>query len=103
MKTSQSGVNLIKSFEGLSLTAYVCPAGVLTVGYGHTGADVTPELRVTEQQAELILKRDLDRFESAVLRLVRIKLSQYQFDALVSFCFNVFSESGWRKAEMPSE
>jgi len=69
VKTSLAGVNLIKSFEGLSLTAYTCPAGVLTVGYGHTGPDVTPGKKVTEQQAEALLKKDLIWAEDAVTTL----------------------------------
>lgn len=88
MKTSQTGVNLIKLFEGLSLTPYLCPSGVLTIGYGHTGPDVQHGQRINEAQAEIILKKDLARFESAVLSLVKIPLNQHQFDALVSFTFN---------------
>lgn len=89
MKTSQAGVDLIKLFEGLSLTAYTCPAGVLTIGYGHTGSDVTPKSRVTDQQAEKILREDLIHSEMAVGNLVKVPLTQSQFDALVSFVFNV--------------
>lgn len=89
MRTSQEGVNLIKLFEGLSLRSYVCPSGVLTIGYGHTGKDVVENQRITEQQAEILLKKDLNKFEEFVLSVVKPKLNQYQFDALVSFCFNV--------------
>jgi len=89
MKTSQAGVDLIKSFEGLFLTSYICPAGVLTIGYGHTGPDVKPGQRYTEQQAEVVLRKDLLRFEQAVLRYVKIPLNQVQFDALVSFVYNI--------------
>lgn len=88
MKTSQAGVNLIKSFEGFSFTAYKCPAGVWTVGYGHTGPEVIEGSRVTEQQAEKILKKDLEAAENAVTNLVKIPLTQHQFDALVSFTYN---------------
>jgi len=88
MNTSQTGIDLIKSFEGLSLTAYVCPSGVLTIGYGHTGDDVKPGQKVTAQQAEKILKGDLTWAENAVSTLVKIPLNQNQFDALVSFTFN---------------
>ena len=91
MKTSQSGVDLIKSFEGFSYTAYVCPAGVLTIGYGHTGSNLKSDARVNKQQAEILLKKDLERFEAAVEKLVKIKLGQNQFDALVSFTFNLGS------------
>ena len=89
MKTSQAGINLIKSFESLQLTAYVCPAGILTIGYGHTGPDVVSGQRYSEQQAEAMLKKDLAWAEEAVTRNVKIQLNQSQFDALVSFTYNV--------------
>lgn len=89
MKTSQAGVDLIKSFEGLRLDAYIDAVGVPTIGYGHTGPDVKLGNRVNVQQAEILLKKDLARFEEAVERLVKIPLNQVQFDALVSFAFNV--------------
>lgn len=89
MKTSQVGVKLIKSLEGLQLTSYICPAGVWTVGYGHTGPDVQPGMRYTEQQAESVLCKDLEQFEAIVEGLVKIQLTQNQFDALVSFVYNV--------------
>lgn len=88
MQTSQSGINLIKHFEGLSLTAYLCPAGIPTVGYGHTGPEVALGQRVSEQQAEKLLKGDLKSAEQAVAKLVKIPLTQNQFDALVSFTYN---------------
>ena len=89
VKTSQAGVNLIKSFEGVQLDAYFDAVGVLTIGYGHTGPDVKINSRIDTQQAEIILKKDLAKFEEAVSRLVEISLNQAQFDALVSFTFNV--------------
>jgi lysozyme len=89
LKTSQTGVDLIKSFEGVRYTAYLCPAGVLTIGYGHTGPDVKKDSRVDNQQAEILLRKDLVRFEDAVKRLVKIPLNQNQFDTLVSFSFNL--------------
>lgn len=89
MKTSQVGVDLIKSFEGFRSQAYVCPAGVWTIGYGHTGPDVKPDSRLERQRAEILLRKDLVRFEDAVKRLVKIKLNQNQFDALVSFAYNL--------------
>ena len=88
MKTSLSGVHLIKFFEGLSLSSYTDAAGVLTVGYGHTGTDVTPGQKVTEQQAESLLKKDLYWAENAVNELVKVTINQNQFDALVSFVYN---------------
>jgi len=89
VKTSQAGVNLIKSYEGLSFVPYYCASNVLTIGYGHTGLDVKEGMRINEQQAEIILRKDLKRFEDVVLELVKIPLAQNQFDALVSFVFNV--------------
>jgi GH24 family phage-related lysozyme (muramidase) len=87
MRTSQEGINLIKSFEGLQLKAYVCPAGVLTIGYGHT-LDVKPGQVITEKQAEDLLRKDLIRFEESVEKNITVPLNQQQFDALVSFTFN---------------
>ena len=88
MKTSEDGLRLIKSFEGCRLTAYLCPAGVWTIGWGHTGRDVTPGLRWTQEQVDSALVRDLDRFEQGVSAAVKVKLTQHQFDALVSFSYN---------------
>jgi lysozyme len=84
----KGGLDLIKEFEGLKLRAYLCPAKVWTIGYGSTGPHVTPGKVITEKQAEELLKDDLDRFEKAVTRLVRVPLRQNQYDALVSFAFN---------------
>lgn len=96
MKTSQKGIDLIKEFEGLRLTAYYDAVGVLTIGYGHTNrsasADkypVYPGQTITAAQAETILKADLIVFENAVLRNVTYPVNQNQFDALVSFTFNL--------------
>jgi len=88
MKTSAAGKKLIIDFEGLRLDAYVCPSGVLTIGVGHTGSDVTENMRITEAAAMELLARDLDKFERAVEKLILIELTQPQFDALVSFAFN---------------
>lgn len=93
MKTSQAGVDLIKQFEGQRLTAYKCPAGIWTIGYGHTSAagapEVQPGMTITYQEANAILVRDLGKYEDAVNRLVKVPLTQNQFDALVSFTYNV--------------
>lgn len=89
MKTSAQGLKLIKEFEGLRLTAYYDVVGVLTIGYGHTGDDVYVGQTVTEQQAEQLLQKDLNTFEQAVNKLISINLNQNQFDALVSFTYNV--------------
>lgn len=92
MRTSPAGASLIKEFEGERLAAYRCPAGVWTIGYGHTDAagppKVTPGMRISSQEADRILAKDLTKYEAAVERLVSVPLSQNQFDALVSFAFN---------------
>ena len=84
----EKGLELIKSFEGLRLRAYLCPAKVWTIGYGHTG-DVRGGQVITQSQADDLLKQDLRRFEIAVRKLVKVPLTQNQFDALVSFAYNV--------------
>ncbi|MBD3881125.1 lysozyme [Phormidium tenue FACHB-886] len=82
------GLRLLKSFEGLRLTAYLDPVGIWTIGYGTTSG-VGPGMQITEAQAEAFLKRDLARFENAVANLVEVPLSSDQFSALVSFAYNV--------------
>lgn len=93
MEISQSGLSLVKSFEGLYLSSYYCPSNVLTIGWGHTGPDVQEGMRITEAQAEAFLRQDMQKFEKAVLELIEVDLSQYQFDALVSFSFNCGSNA----------
>ena len=92
MKTSDKGIALIKAHEGLRLNAYLCPAKVWTIGYGHTSAAGEPVvregMRITRAEANSILLRDLGKFEERVNRLVKVPLTQGQFDALVSFDFN---------------
>lgn len=88
MRTSQQGLDLIKSFEGLRLSAYKCPADVWTIGYGTT-AGVKPGQRITEQQAEELLRKDAAQVEAQVLRTIKVPLTQGQFDALVSFTYNL--------------
>ncbi len=88
MKTSQKGIDLIKRFEGFSPTAYLCPAGVWTIGYGHT-AGVRAGDSVDEDTAEDFLREDLADAEGAVGKYVKVPLKQWQFDALVSFAFNL--------------
>lgn len=88
-EVSSKGLDLIKKYEGLRLNAYRCPAGVWTIGYGHT-ATAEPGMRITQQEAERLLKEyDVGKYESAVNEYVTVSLSQNQFDALVSFAFNV--------------
>lgn len=89
MTTSNRGKELIKKFEGLKLKVYKCPAGIWTVGYGHTGSDVYPGLTINAETAGKLLDEDLRKFERAVDRLVKVSLRQSQFDALVSFTYNL--------------
>ena len=87
MKTSPKGIALIKEFEGLRLKAYLCPGGVWTIGYGHT-AGVKPGMVISEAQAEEYLKADLITFEN-YLNGLGLAINQNQFDALISFIYNV--------------
>ena len=88
-RLSQFGVELIKKFEGLSLRTYVDAVGVLTIGYGHTGSDVTEGKKITEEEAENLLLKDVASFESAVNTFTNVRLNQNEYDALVSFSYNV--------------
>lgn len=88
MKTSDEGLNLIKKYEGLRLVAYKCPAGVWTIGYGHTRG-VSQGMEITQAQADQYLRADIVSSERAVDQYNPIyNFSQGQYDALVSFTFN---------------
>lgn len=82
--------DIVKEFEGLRLEAYKCPAGVWTIGYGHTRG-VIPGDVITEAEAEALLAEDLEDSEDAVRAFVNVELNQNQFDALVSFVYNLGS------------
>ena len=91
---NERGIEIVKSFEGLALKPYLCPANVWTVGYGatrgSTGGPVGPDMEpVTEADADALLGRDLETSERWVSRLVKEPLSENQFSALTSFTFNV--------------
>jgi lysozyme len=93
MKVSPAGLDLIRHFEGLFLKAYLCPAKVWTIGYGHTGlthkdGTVKAGRVITEKEAVQLLAHDMGKFEDRVNRLVTVDLTQDEFDALVSFDFN---------------
>ena len=88
MKTSQYGIDLIKHFEGCVLDAYKCPAGVWTIGYGHT-KDVQPGDSWSEDHADHMLLVELEEYENYVNTAVNVPLSQNQFDALVSWVYNL--------------
>jgi lysozyme len=87
MKTSQRGIELIKKHEGLRLAAYLCPAGIPTIGYGHTKGVKLGQV-ITETEAEQFLIEDLKTSEQEI-DSHNLRLNQNQFDALVSFVFNV--------------
>lgn len=88
MRTSDRGIELIKRFEGFADVAYLCSAGVLTLGWGHTKG-VKRGDTCTEEQATEWLRQDLVSAERSVSRLITRPLLQNQFDALVSFTFNL--------------
>lgn len=87
MKASETLLSVIKTFEGLGLEAYKCPAGVWTIGYGHTKG-VKPGQTISITQAEVLLKGDILPCEKYVNAL-GLELTQGQFDALVDFAFNL--------------
>ena len=87
MKASEECLNAIKGFEKLELKAYKCPAGVLTIGYGHTRGVKEGQV-ITEAQADVLLKGDVLLVEKSINDL-GLTLTQGQFDALVDFCFNL--------------
>ncbi|MDX1974492.1 MAG: lysozyme [Rickettsiales bacterium] len=90
MKTSVRGLALIKQFEGFSPTAYLCPAGKATIGYGHVIQDGEYFAKpLSEQEAEKLLAQDISKAERNINRLVTSALNQNQFDALASFIYNV--------------
>lgn len=93
MVISQTGIDLIKEYEGCYLTAYKCPAGVWTIGYGTTepinGKPISQGMKITQQQANELLIKNLKTYEKAVNDYTKVPLNQNQYDALVSFVYNV--------------
>ena len=87
-KMGAAGLKIVKQFEGCKLSAYRCPAGIWTIGYGSTGPHVKPGMVITRQRADALLQDDLARFEAAVDNAAP-RASQNQFDAMVAFAFNV--------------
>ena len=81
-------VELVKGFEGFSAKAYLCPAGIPTIGYGHTG-NIRPTDTITKEEAEVLLAKDLEKFEAGVKKAVKVPLNENQLAALVSFTYNV--------------
>ena len=96
MKLDKSGYDLIKSFEGLSLKPYKCSAGIATIGFGNTYYENNVKVQmsdavITKQRAEDLLKLNADRFAVKVSNIVHKPINQNQFNALVSFAYNVGS------------
>ena len=91
MKSTNYAILLIKSFEQLRLNSYLCPAGKWTIGYGHTEG-VNRGMLITENTADAFLKQDIQKAEAEVNR-IDTDLTQEQFDALVSFVFNVGTQA----------
>lgn len=89
MKLSEEGLALIKHFEGFRAHPYLCQANVWTIGYGRTRGITAQTPPVSKAQAEAMLSQDVARYERSVQNLIRVKLTQSQFDALVSFAFNL--------------
>lgn len=89
---NKAGIDLVKSFEGLRLTAYKCSAGKDTIGYGNTfyedGTKVKPGDKITVDRAVKLLEFILDKFEDSVEKLVTPELNENQMAALVSFAYN---------------
>ena len=92
MKTSTNGINFIKQFEGLRLSAYLCSANVPTIGYGNTYYPNETKVKlgdkITQTQADELLIDILKKFEAIVNRKLKVKVNQNQFDALVSHTYN---------------
>ncbi len=89
MQISQNGLAIIKKFEGFSATPYLCPAGKTTIGYGHVIAAGESFTDISTDAAEDILKNDIAKVEQALAGLIKVPLNQNQFDALVSFTYNI--------------
>ena len=88
MKISQEGLSLIKKFEGCELNSYKCAAGVPTIGFGSTHG-IEMGMSISKARAEELLLEDISKFEDIVDKSVTVALDQHQFDALVSWTFNL--------------
>lgn len=93
MKASDNVKKIIKEFEGCRLKAYLCPANRWTIGYGHVGFDVLPGMEITQAEADKLFDLDLSGFEHELNKLLdfgKVRgLKQGQYDALLSFAYNV--------------
>jgi len=88
MNISKEGLSLIKKFEGCELEAYLCPAGVWTIGYGHT-KDVKEGDKINRDEADYLLQEEMIEYESYINDFVEVPLNQNQFDALCSWVYNL--------------
>ena len=92
MKISQNGIELIKLFEGCKLKSYKCPANVWTIGYGNTfyldGSKILMGQKISQSEADMLLLKLLPKYEATVDRNIKVTVTQNQYDALVSFCWN---------------
>ena len=88
MIISIPGVELLTHFEGLKLEAYQDSVGVWTIGYGHTKG-VTPSMKITESQASNLLKTELIEYQNYINEMVKVELSQCEYDALVCWVYNL--------------
>lgn len=97
MKASQNGYNIIKKFEGCKLSAYLDSVGVPTIGYGNTfyqtGQKVRLGDRINQSMADALLQITVDRFAEKVYQMLKVAINQNQFDALISFSYNVGLEN----------
>jgi|TARA_B100002003_G_scaffold41465_1_gene36981 lysozyme len=98
MRTSEAGILLIKSFEGCRTVAYQDAVGVWTIGYGHT-IDVKEGMTITQHQCDVMLEVDIETYENYVNKYVVVFLTQNQFDALVSWVYNL-GPTNFRKSTM---
>lgn len=94
MQTSEQGIKMIIAFEGIEEKAYKCPSGVWTIGVGHTGEvddrPINAGMHITQEKAMQLLRQDLAHFEEYInAEPYAKKLQQHQFDALISFIFNI--------------
>jgi len=103
MKINKAGINLIKKYEGFRSHAYRDAVGVWTIGYGHTSRAGNPYvsrgLKISRQQGETILARDVEKFARDIQPLIKVKLNENQFSALVSFAYNV-GVGGFKKSSV---
>lgn len=93
MEYSQTGLTLTEQFESCALTAYRDIKGILTIGWGHTGPDVTDGQTITQTQADALLLQDVHQAVNCVNRVVTVPLTQNEFDSLCDFCYNCGCEA----------